>query len=150
MLKLIHIYIIIFFEKPPPPQSKASYVLGLREGKTKIQTWKKLKQKLRKQFFSYNHIQTHYSNLHNCKTNSNAVTIAVLIETQQTKRSQSAILNSRTSPSGGAALNFTKHWRQPTKTIEIRSNTTGSSEVSKIPAKNQPNLVFNCLKVTSH
>ncbi|KAK9998798.1 hypothetical protein SO802_018401 [Lithocarpus litseifolius] len=65
---------------------------------------------------------------------------AVLIETQQTKRSQSAIFNSRTSPSGGAASNFTKRWRQPTKNVEIGSNTAGSNKVSKIPSKNQPVL----------
>ena len=37
----------------------------LREEKTKIQTWEKLKSKLMKQFFLYSHIQIHYSNLHN-------------------------------------------------------------------------------------
>ena len=112
----------------------------LREGKTKIQTWEKLKQKLRKQFFPYSHIQTHYSNLHHCWTNSNAANREMLIETQQTKRSQPALFNSITSPSGGAASNFTKHWRQPTMNVEIGSNTTGSNEVSKVPAKNQPVL----------
>ena len=108
----------------------------LREGKNKIQTWEKLKQKLKKQFFPYSHIQIHYSNLHSCWTNSNAANRAVLIETQQTKRYQSALFNSITSPSGGAASNFTKHWRQPTKNFEIGSSTTGSNEVSK----NQPVL----------
>ena len=63
-----------------------------------------------------------------------------MIETQQTKRYQSALFNSITSPSGGAASNFTKHWRQPTKNVEIGSSTTGSNEVSKVPTKNQPVL----------
>ena len=114
-----------------------SKIQRLREGKIKIQTWEKLKQKLRKQFFLYSRIQTHYSNLHNCWTNSGAANRAVLIETQQIKRSQSALFNSRTSPSGGAASNFTQRWRQPTKNVEIGSNTAGSNKVSKIPAKNQ-------------
>ena len=42
----------------------------LRVGKTKIQTLKKLKQKLKKKFFPYSPIQSHYSILHNCWTNS--------------------------------------------------------------------------------
>ncbi|KAF3958238.1 hypothetical protein CMV_016835 [Castanea mollissima] len=62
-----------------------------------------------------------------------------MVETQQTKRSQSTLFNSRTRLSGGIASNFTKHWRQPTKNVEIGSNTTRSND-SKIPAKNQPVL----------
>ena len=66
---------------------------------------------------------------------------AVLIGTQQINRSQSALFNSRTSQSGGGASNFTKYWRQSTKNVEIGSNTAGSSEFLKIPAKNQPKMV---------
>ena len=65
----------------------------------------------------------------------------MLIGTQQIKRSQSALFNSRTSQSGGGASNFTKYWRQSTKNVEIGSNTAGSSEFLKIPAKNQPEMV---------
>ena len=63
-----------------------------------------------------------------------------MIETQQTKRSQSSLFNSRTSPSSGATSNFTKNWRWPTKNVEIGSSSTGSNEVSKVPTKNQPVL----------
>ena len=62
----------------------------------------------------------------------------MLIKIQQTKRSQLVLFNSRTSPSGGATSNFTKHRRQPTKNVEIGSNTARFNEVSKILAKNQP------------
>ena len=94
------------------------------------------KTKTQEEIFLHSHINTHYRNLHNYWTNSNVTNRVMLIETQQTKRSQSALFKSRTSPNGGAASNFTKNWRQPTKNVEIRSNTIGSNEVSKIPAKN--------------
>ena len=107
--------------------------------KNQDSNFKEAEIETQEEIFSYNPIQSHYSILHNCWTNTNAAN-RVLIETHQTKISQSSLFNSRTSPSSGATSNFTKNWRWPTKNVEIGSNTTGFNEVSKIPAKNQPFL----------
>jgi hypothetical protein len=124
--------------------------------KTKVKTWTKMKQKLQRQFLSFNYLQTLSKNSHNLRqTSSIAKPIESfyqltakedLYESEefQIKWVQSNPLPPRTAPT------FTKSWSQPPKKGDARSNVastrTVANKATKTLFKNQGGVVFKCFK----